>query len=79
MRRASMRWTSEHGNKIVHRNWVAATIHRIRLTFKFKRGFSVYRCQWGQWYRDGETAPTHWHVGGTRNKPKERRAVRWLW
>jgi hypothetical protein len=68
-RAPSVRWSSEHGFKVVHRFWVSAAWHALEVFVKNRRNFNPrraarpYACRWGQWYYDGETAPRHWHIG----------------
>lgn len=74
-RSAATRWRSGHGTKIVHRWWLGAVWHSIRVTsFRWRtnrRFYLPYRCKWGQWYYNGQTAPVHWHVG--RRSTRRRR------
>jgi hypothetical protein len=73
----SSRWSSEHGYrsaiarkgrrraqpKRVHRAWWRARLTAYRLNRKYGDTLQVYSCYWGDDYRDGETAPRHWHLG----------------
>lgn len=48
-----------------------ARIALVRLVFRDVlrlrwQPMCTYRCRWGPDYRDGETAPAHWHVGHCR-------------
>ena len=65
-RQPSLRWNREHGSKIIHKWKWQAVMHAWKIN-KFKDDGrpqrEPYPCYWGQWYRDGETAPKHWHVG----------------
>lgn len=70
------RWDSKHRKKIVHRTWIGAAWHAFRLALKDLRRMTFrreeicfpYECRWGESYRDGETAPVHWHVGRRRKQ-----------
>lgn len=68
----SMRWNRQHEDKISYTELTPAQKHADELNAKRPgRTFSAYECRWGQWYRDGETAPMHYHVGRERTKEKD--------
>lgn len=63
-RSPSERWRAQHGFKIRHRLPVDAFWHwRANSIDRPDRLYSIYACRWGDWHRDGETAPQHYHVG----------------
>lgn len=71
----SARWTRSHGRKVLHQSITSAQEHAEELNQASAAGevpdhyaggvWEPYPCNWGQDYRDGETAPGHWHVGRT--------------
>jgi len=79
-RSPSERWTKEHGGKIAHRWRWQAVWHAWQINTFRDDGRGVrepYPCQWGQWYRDGETAPRHWHVGRPSTHHKDGYEGQW--
>jgi len=73
----SDRWTREHGyghrgrgkrrdRTVRKRAYAAESTARdeaLLLDLKFGEAYQAYPCRWGNDYRDGETAPLHWHIG----------------
>jgi len=45
-----------------HARWVAFQVNR-RSRKRLDEKISPYACEWGDDYRDGQTAPRHWHNG----------------
>ena len=76
----SARWSSEHGNKILHRTRWPAVWHAWKLNHLKPDGKpwrEPYPCWWGADYHDGETAEMHWHVGRPSNNHNEGYTGRW--
>jgi hypothetical protein len=52
--------------KVAHLTWWRAAWHAFRVNWQTgerRDGLKPYACQWGENYRDGQTATRHWHVG----------------